>query len=232
MTTFSGFERGTRLLPVPAPVLGSLLAEIEDMAELKCTLRFFWYAAQAKGSPKFIPAVTLETDEVLLAALGGPDEVRKGLGLAVERGTLLAANGALLLNTPENARAAAQIAATDGATAGVRSAPDGGRNGDRAKPNVYSLYEANIGLLTPMVADQLRDAEEQYPEEWIEAAFREAVEQNKRSWRYIAAILERWTNEGRGEKRPSRGQGTRGESGRHPETVTAAEYLRRRKPSR
>ncbi|MEX2431266.1 MAG: DnaD domain protein, partial [Dehalococcoidia bacterium] len=106
------------------------------------------------------------------------------------------------------------------------------------KPNVFALYEANIGLLTPMIADQLRDAEEAYPEEWIESAFHEAVEQNKRSWRYIAAILERWATEGRGQRQQGgpyqqgplpRGQRARGEPGRHPETVTAAEYLRRRK---
>ena len=32
-------------------------------------------------------------------------------------------------------------------------------------------------------ADELREAENLYPASWIEDAFREAVEQNKRSWR-------------------------------------------------
>ncbi|MBE3564873.1 MAG: DnaD domain protein [Thermogemmatispora sp.] len=65
------------------------------------------------------------------------------------------------------------------------------------RPNIFVLYEQNIGLLSPLIADELRDAAERYPPEWIEAAFREAVEHNKRNWRYIRAILRRWETEGR-----------------------------------
>ena len=71
-------------------------------------------------------------------------------------------------------------------------------------PNIFSIYEANIGMLTPMIADELREAENLYPASWIEDAFREAVEQNKRSWRYIERILERWTQEGKGNGQPGR----------------------------
>ena len=66
------------------------------------------------------------------------------------------------------------------------------------RPNIYTLYEQNIGLLLPLVAEELREAEEQYPWEWVEAAFREAVQQNKRKWSYIRAILKRWETEGKG----------------------------------
>jgi DNA replication protein len=65
------------------------------------------------------------------------------------------------------------------------------------RPNIFVLYEQNIGLLSPLIAEELRDAAEQYPTEWIEAAFREAVQQNKRKWSYIRAILRRWETEGR-----------------------------------
>jgi len=57
------------------------------------------------------------------------------------------------------------------------------------RPNIFILYEQNIGLLTPPIADELRQAEQTYPAGWIEEAFREAVSLNKRSWRYIRAIL-------------------------------------------
>ncbi|MFH1485126.1 MAG: DnaD domain protein, partial [Chloroflexota bacterium] len=71
-----------------------------------------------------------------------------------------------------------------------------------ARPNIFELYERNIGLLTPIITDELREAERLYPRAWIEEAFREAVELNKRNWRYIARILERWATEGkRGESR-------------------------------
>jgi DnaD/phage-associated family protein len=65
------------------------------------------------------------------------------------------------------------------------------------RPNIFILYEQNIGLLSPLIADELKDAAEQYPAEWIEAAVREAVLHNKRKWSYIRAILRRWETEGR-----------------------------------
>ncbi len=65
------------------------------------------------------------------------------------------------------------------------------------RPNIFTLYEQNIGLLSPIIADQLKDAADQYPAEWIEEAFRGAVEQNKRKWSYVRAILRRWETEGR-----------------------------------
>ena len=68
---------------------------------------------------------------------------------------------------------------------------------------MFELYEQNIGMMSPMIADALLEAEEMYPEEWIEDAIEEAVVQNKRSWRYISRILERWELEGRGLARVS-----------------------------
>ncbi len=65
------------------------------------------------------------------------------------------------------------------------------------RPNIFVLYEQNISLLSPLIAEELKDAADQYPAEWIEAAFREAVQQNKRKWSYIRAILRRWETEGR-----------------------------------
>ncbi|HET6314621.1 MAG TPA: DnaD domain protein [Chloroflexia bacterium] len=64
------------------------------------------------------------------------------------------------------------------------------------RPTIFALYEQNIGLLTPLLAEKLQDAEGRYPLEWIEAAFEEAVTNNKRNWRYIERILERWAVEG------------------------------------
>jgi DNA replication protein len=65
------------------------------------------------------------------------------------------------------------------------------------RPNIFVLYEQNIGLLSPLIVDELRDAADRYPTEWIESAFRAAVQHNKRKWSYIRAILRRWEAEGR-----------------------------------
>ncbi len=90
--------------------------------------------------------------------------------------------------------------------------------GATERPNIFALYEDNIGMINPMIAEELQEAEQLYPNPWIEDAFREAVSLNKRSWRYIARILERWEREGRSD----------GESGRYPKKGdTYKEYFRR-----
>ena len=68
------------------------------------------------------------------------------------------------------------------------------------RPNVFALYEQNIGLLTPLIADQLRDLEKSYPPDWIDEAFTIAVAGNKRALRYIQAILKRWETEGKNDR--------------------------------
>jgi DNA replication protein len=65
------------------------------------------------------------------------------------------------------------------------------------RPNIFTLYEQNIGMLTQPIADELKDALDHYPEDWITDAFREALRRNKRNWNYISTILRRWETEGR-----------------------------------
>lgn len=68
--------------------------------------------------------------------------------------------------------------------------------------DVLALYEQNIGMLTPLIADELRQAQENYPAAWIEEAFRQAASRNRRSWKYVRAVLERWRVEGKGASAP------------------------------
>ena len=55
-------------------------------------------------------------------------------------------------------------------------------------------------MLTPHLADEFRDFEEQHhpPDSWGEEAVHEAAAHNKRSWAYVRAVLRRWCEEGRG----------------------------------
>ena len=65
-----------------------------------------------------------------------------------------------------------------------------------ARPNIFAIYEREIGALTPIIADELIDAEATYPEDWIIAALQESARQNKRNWKYTLAILKRWKVDG------------------------------------
>jgi DnaD/phage-associated family protein len=65
------------------------------------------------------------------------------------------------------------------------------------RPTVYHLYEENIGALTPLVADDLKDTEAEFGSEALADAIRYAVTAEKRSMRYIRAVLEGWRREGK-----------------------------------
>jgi len=62
--------------------------------------------------------------------------------------------------------------------------------------SIFEVYESEIGILTTMIADELTQAESDYPADWITSAIAEAVRNNKRNWKYAAAILKRWKEQG------------------------------------
>lgn len=66
--------------------------------------------------------------------------------------------------------------------------------------NIAKLYETEIGALTPLVADAIRDALKTYPADWIREAIPIAVKNNARRWNYVEAILKNCKIAG---KRPS-----------------------------
>ena len=68
----------------------------------------------------------------------------------------------------------------------------------RERLNIFALYEDTIGMLSPMIAERLKEAEQRYPRGWIREAFEIAALENKRSWQYVSAILARWGSEGKG----------------------------------
>ncbi|MBA7631346.1 hypothetical protein ES703_38877 [subsurface metagenome] len=78
---------------------------------------------------------------------------------------------------------------------------------------ISKLYEENIGVLTPVAAERLKDIAERYPPGWFGEALKEAVARGARNLKYIEAILERWKAEGfktpkkggGGEQRPGKG---------------------------
>jgi DnaD/phage-associated family protein len=64
---------------------------------------------------------------------------------------------------------------------------------------VFRAYEAEIGLLTPRISDAIGDYLDDLhvPAEWIIDAIHLAATNNKRNWAYCAAILKRWSVEGK-----------------------------------
>ena len=208
--TYSGFPGNVRQTPVPNPLFGPLLEQIDDLMELKCTLRVIWLLHQKRGHPRFVYLKEVLADPTLNRSvpaghLDAAGEVRRGLEKAVQRGTLVSASVVqesvrqrlYALNTQAYRKALAEIEDLDLPEDAVEPI-----NAPADPPNIFSLYEDNIGMLSPMIAERLKEAETEYPAAWIEDAFRQAVSRNARSWSYISRILERWDQEGRSDGRP------------------------------
>jgi len=208
MIGFSGFPDGkVGLTNIPDLFFSELLPIIEDLSELKVTLYAFWSLSQKEGSVRFLRMADFIGDKLFLDGMGSTQSaalksLEEGIELAVARGTFLMVTAdtpdgsieLLFLNT-EKGRAL-----VDGVISGEwRPDLEDGQPTTLMvnRPNIYVVYEQNIGTLTPMIADQLRDAEKTYPYSWIEEAVQLAVENNVRKWSYVSSILERWRQEGK-----------------------------------
>ncbi len=217
MKSFSGFPAGkVHFTPLPNLFFSKLLPAIDDLAELKVTLHIFWLLHQKKGYPRYVSRRELEADGVLLGGLKGtgqePEErLEQALERAVARGTLLHVtaqqgderNDWYFMNTDVGRRTVDKIRHGELELEAVIL--PGEVRLEVERPNIFVLYEQNISLLTPLIAEELRDAEKTYPAGWIEEAFRIAVEHNARHWRYVRSVLERWATEGKDSEKARRG---------------------------
>jgi DnaD/phage-associated family protein len=81
------------------------------------------------------------------------------------------------------------------------------------RPNIYRLYEQEIGVLTPMIADGLKDLERDYPAVWLPEAIKVAAEKQAKNLQFIRAVLERWRKEGKTDDEIIRRQEPVGDTG-------------------
>jgi len=206
MTTFQGFPDGkVSFTRIPGPFFSELLPQIDHLGELKVTLYAIWQLDRMGGDVRYLQERDFLTDEVFMQGMGSTSQesqaaLNESLVLAVQRGTLLKSSvqqeqelSLYFLNTSRGRAAVEAIQngdwrPSDDPRIPVELGPE--------RPSIYRLYEQNIGPMTPLLADTLQDAEDTYPAEWIEEAFRIAIEKNVRNWRYVEAILRRWHERG------------------------------------
>ena len=207
MKSFGGFPANMQFTPVPNLFMNLLMPGM-DNPELKTMLYIFQTIYGKKGTPRFTSLSELLSSVPLIASMKtegktGAEVVKSALEMAEKRGAIIS------LEVTQDGKQEYIYFLN---TASDREAVERIKNGELKLPkieavkpavtpteqkDIFSLYEENIGLLTPMIAEEIKDALTQYPEEWIRDAIRESVDANKRNWRYIARILERWTTEGK-----------------------------------
>ncbi len=206
MPAFSGFQNSKAgSTPIPAAFFSEVLPEIDDLGELRLTLQVFSILDSQEGEIRYVLLADFLEDEHFSAAFGkNSDEkvksIRSALERAMRRGTILSATSGdeelYFLNSPRG-RAALESLSHQG-----WNLESGGRKMAVTlnRPNIYALYEQNIGPLTPLIAQELEEAEKQYSAGWVEDAIKVAVTRNARTWRFIDAVLRSWKEKGRDEK--------------------------------
>jgi DNA replication protein len=229
MKGFSGFTQKGRLVKIPGLFFSELLPQIDTLAELKVTLYCFWRLSHKEGQIVYLWESELASDPVFMEGLAGHKgdrqaALRDGLERAVARGTLLHVRA-----THRGQQESIYFANTPRGRATVKSIEEGKWQPDRGpetllnlgieRPTIFTLYEQNIGPLTPMIAEHLRDFETTYSAQWIEDAIEIAVTNNKRTLSYVEAIMKRWKVEGHIGKEVAQPDGWSYVSGKYKDEI-------------
>jgi len=207
---FPGFSASPhRFTKLPNEFFSEILPLVDDLAELKVILYTYWKLSQGSGDVRYIRLDDALVDIVFLTGMGETPELRKtatrkAFARAAQRGVLIQVevkrNGQTelwyFLNSQKGRNAVKQLRHGDFRGL-IHDIDDIVVGLEKERPNIFLLYEQNIGMVTPLIADKLRQIERDYPENWIRDAFSLAVERNKRSSSYINAILRNWAKNGK-----------------------------------
>lgn len=212
MKQFEGFPVRMQYTAVPNLFFSRLMPRIDNMAELKTCLVIFRIIYGKKGSLRYVTQREMLADEGLAESLGGDgketaEALAEALEKAEKRGTITSLEyetedsreKIIFVNTAKNRETVEKIRSGEIVPEGLGAARFQAVVADGPLPDIFTLYEENIGLLSPMVAEWLKEAAKNYPESWIRDAIGEAVSLNKRNWRYIDRILANWVAEGRSD---------------------------------
>jgi DnaD/phage-associated family protein len=206
MKDFKGFSGKAGNIQVPPEFFNTVLPFLQDIDEIRFVLILFWYLQSRDENTGYV-AVDELLQEPIVKALFDNREVdwetkfRNTLDKAMADRLVLSGNNGdrqfLFINSPRGVALCQGLASGDWVPGETGIAPHS-LPGER--PNIFALYEQNIGLITPLMAETLADAEKTYPSEWIEEAVKIAVERNARNWRFVEAILKSWKEKGRNER--------------------------------
>ena len=195
---------------VPNAVLGRVLSSIDDADEIRLILRAIWLLEHQRGYPRYITRDNLQRDRVLSVVIPDQSDFDRILRSATERGIFVEASindtPCLMFNTESARRASIEVSST------TRNSDNGNDGWETAaastgSADAFGAYEENIGILSPMIRQSILAALEDFTDEDITHAVRIAVENESRSWSFVAGVLRRWARDGIPHERADRTAG-------------------------
>ena len=229
MENFKGFSTQDRTTIIPNTFFTKLLSQIEDIHELKILLYFFWHINQSERQFPFITKNHYLNDAVFIKTFGETplkqqENLVAALNLAIRHHALLPfhldGTDYYFLNSPKGQ---AGLKAAKSGKIEILQTDDFPVKLELEQSNIFQLYEENIGPITPIIADTLKDIEDNYSPEWIREAFTEALKNNVRKLRYIEVILKNWQEAGKND-RTDRRSGKKTSEEYDPDKYTDGEY--------
>lgn len=206
---FNGFPARADVTPLPNIFFTEVLPSINNLAEARVVMQVFFLLSRRRGYPRFVSFNELSGDPVIIRGLrqenmDTDDLLKQALEEAVKDGILLhvpvqlggQSDDLYFINNKAEKDTIVRI------MQGTLKIPDVVIRKQEITEidqpsDIYNLYEQNIGMLTPILAEELQEAEHRYPADWIQEAFKEALKANVRNWKYIHSILKRWEREGK-----------------------------------
>ncbi len=213
---FKGFPARSEVTPLPNIFFSEILPRMSDASEIKVVLHIFFLLSRRKGYPRFVSFKELLNDPVILKGLSLHSEkteniLRNSLQQAAKSGIIIhipvekegVYDDIYFLNNESEKDIITKISSGELKIPSIK-VHNTMELPSEQMPDIYSLYEKNIGMLTPILAEELQEAEHKYPADWIQEAFRIALRSNVRNWKYIHGILKRWEREGKKSGEPVR----------------------------
>ena len=205
---------------VPNALLGRVLSTVDDPDEIKLILRAIWLLEHQRGYPRYITRDDLRRDRVLSVAITDQPDFDRSLNSAIEHGVFVEAtingNICLMFNTESARRASIEVSST---TDNLKKDDNGWEApaASTGSADAFRAYEENIGILSPMIRQSILAALEDFTDEDITHAIRIAVENESRSWSFVAGVLRRWARDGIPHERTDGTARGESERGRIPE---------------
>jgi len=189
---FPGFRSGDRAASLPAQFFTQALPLIDDEAELRFAAYALYVLARPRAVRQGLRLSELAADRTLdriLARFGGSISASRLAETAAARGILV-----LLYLSDGDAvcfpNSAAGRRARDRVAGGAGRSSRSPAPGTAEQPTPAAVYEREIGLLTPAIAEALAAAVERFSAEAVVSAIHAAARYNARRWSYVLAVLE------------------------------------------